>query len=278
MAQSVKPALSGLASLRENCANPPTPSVSPLWMRWFAAYAERYVRKHFHSVRLLNAPSPVSTHPLVIYLNHASWWDPMICLVLRNRFFAQRTSFAPIDAAALEKYRFFAKLGFFPVEQNSMRGTVAFLESATRVLSRHDAALWLTPQGRFTDVRERPVTFRSGLAHLARRVPVATYVPLAIEYAFWEERLPEVCVNFGEPLVIRREEANEFGAEYLKQRLEQRLEAAQHELAKAVVPRDPARLRVLSKTESGVGGVYDAWRRAKALLTGQHVALEHGSK
>jgi 1-acyl-sn-glycerol-3-phosphate acyltransferase len=200
-------------------SNVPEPRVSATWMRWFAAYAERYVRKHFHSMRLLNAPSPVSTHPLVIFLNHASWWDPMTCLVLRNRFFAHRTSFAPMDAAALDKYRFFTRLGFFPVEQNSVRGTVAFLESATRVLSRHDSALWLTPQGRFTDVRTRPVTFRSGLAHLASRVPVATYLPLAIEYAFWEERLPEVCVNFGEPLVLTSASAEQIGADNLNHEL-----------------------------------------------------------
>lgn len=264
-----------MTSRRSNVAEP---RVSALWMRWFAAYAERYVRKHFHSVRLLNAPSPVSTHPLVIYLNHASWWDPMICLVLRNRFFAQRTSFAPMDAKALEKYRFFAKLGFFPVEQNSRRGTVAFLESATHVLSRHDAALWLTPQGRFTDVRERPVTFRSGLAHVATRVPVATCMPLAIEYAFWEERLPEVCVNFGEPIVFTHEQAKQLGADTVNYQLEQQMQSAQQELAGAVIARDSAQLRVLNLSESGVGGVYDLWRRARALLRGQRLVLEHGSK
>ena len=254
------------------------PRVSPLWLRWFAAYAERYVRKHFHSVRLLNPPSPVSTHPLVIYLNHASWWDPMICLVLRNRFFGHRTSFAPIDAAALEKYRFFAKLGFFPVEQNSMRGTVTFLENAPRVLSGSNAALWLTPQGRFTDVRERPITFCTGAAHLAARVPIATYLPLAIEYAFWEERLPEVCANFGEPLVLTSAHAQQLGSDLVNRELERRLDDAQTQLATTVIERDASRLRVLAKTVSGVGGVYDVWRRATALLRGQKLQLEHGAK
>lgn len=254
------------------------PRVSSLWLRWFAAYAERYVRKHFHSVRLLNAPSPVSTHPLVIYLNHASWWDPMICLTLRNRFFAQRTSFAPMDAAALEKYRFFAKLGFFPVEQGSMRSAISFLDHAAKILSLDGAALWLTPQGRFTDVREKPVRFRGGLAHLALRVPVATYVPMAIEYAFWEERQPEVCVNFGEPLVITSGQAEQVGPAALNEELEHALEIAQTELAPAVIEKDVSRLRVLSKNAAGVGGVYDVWRRAKALFRGQKLELEHGAK
>jgi 1-acyl-sn-glycerol-3-phosphate acyltransferase len=247
-------------------------------MRWFAWYAERYVSRRFHCLRLLNAPSPVTCHPLVIYLNHASWWDPMVCLMLRNRFFARRTSFAPIDAAALEKYRFFARLGFFPVDQHSPRGAVDFLESASLVLQRDDTALWVTPQGRFTDVRARPVEFRSGLAHLASRVRVATYLPLAIEYVFWEEPLPEVCVSFGAPLVLTREQGERIGARALNAQLERRLEETQSELSAAVVARDTAQLRVLTRQKRGVGVVYDAWRRARAWLRGRTFQPEHGTK
>jgi 1-acyl-sn-glycerol-3-phosphate acyltransferase len=254
------------------------PRVSPLWMRWFASYAERYVTRRFHSLRVLNAPSPVSSHPIVIYLNHASWWDPMICLVLRNRFFAHRTSFAPIDAAALEKYRFFARLGFFPVDQHSRRGTLDFLGTASLVLGRDDAALWLTPQGRFTDVRERPVVFRSGLAHLASRVRVATYIPLAIEYVFWEERLPEVCFNFGDPIVLTREQAERLGPRAVNQQFERRMEETQSELATTTVARETAKLRVLSRQATGVGVVYDLWRRTRAVLRGQTFQPEHGAK
>ena len=43
----------------------------------------------------------------------------------------------------------------------------------------------------------RPVRLRPGLAHLARRVPGATIVPLALEYPFWDERTPEALCRFG---------------------------------------------------------------------------------
>ena len=64
--------------------------------------------------------------PLVIYSNHASWWDPLVGLVLKSEFFADRTPFAPMDAAMLERYKLFARLGFFGVEQHSRRGAIAF--------------------------------------------------------------------------------------------------------------------------------------------------------
>ena len=247
-------------------------------MRWFSAYAERYVRKHFHAVRVLRPPPPLSSAPLVVFLNHASWWDPMTCLVLRNRFFRQRESFAPIDADALVKYPFFRKLGFFPVEQHSARGAIAFLRGSTEVLARPNAALWLTPQGRFADARERPVQFRSGLAHLADRISTATFLPLAVEYSFWEEKRPEICVSFGEPFLITETAAGTLRADSSALFFESRLHAAQEELAAAVIRRDTAEFRVLGRSRGGVGGVYDLWRRAKAVCRGEKFQPEHGLK
>jgi len=247
-------------------------------MRWFSAYAERYVRKNFHAVRVLRPPPPLSSAPLVVFLNHASWWDPMICLVLRNRFFMQRESFAPIDAEALAKYPFFRKLGFFPVEQHRARGAVEFLRGSTEALARPNAALWLTPQGRFADARERPVLFRSGLAHLAARVRTATFLPLAVEYSFWEEKRPEICVSFGEPFLVTESPAGNVRADASALFFENRLRTAQEELAAAVIRRDTAAFRVLERSRGGVGGIYDLWRSAKAACNGEKFQPEHGMK
>ena len=51
--------------------------------------------------------------PLVLYTNHASWWDPLVGLIVKAEFFPDRTLFTPIDATMLERYKMFAKLGFF---------------------------------------------------------------------------------------------------------------------------------------------------------------------
>jgi len=225
-------------------------------------------------VRLLTPPPDIKG-PLVVFLNHASWWDPMVCLLLRKRFFNGRNSFAPIDASALEKYSFFKRLGFFPVEKDSARGAASFLRHGAEILSQPDSAMWLTPQGDFRDARERPVGFRGGLAHLAQRVPTVTLLPLAIEYVFWEERLPEICVSFGEPVVAGRDD---LGVDSLTGLLENRLQHAQDELAFAVIHRDTERLNVLDRRSSGVGGIYDFWRHLKSLARGRQFQPEHGSK
>ena len=255
------------------------PTVSRLLLNWFTWYSRRYIRRHFHSVRVSRSGlPPASNLPLVLYSNHASWWDPLVGLVLKSEFFADRTLFAPIDAAMLERYKIFAKLGFFGVEQHSRRGAVQFLRTAEAVLKSPQHLLAVTPQSRFADVRERPVRFEAGLGHLATRLERALFVPFVAEYVFWEERLPEILVRFGEPVEARREHASALTAEGWTRQFEQKLQAAQDALSIESQHRDPAAFQTLVSGGAGQGGIYDWWRAVKAKLRGESFNREHGRK
>ncbi len=251
------------------------PHVSPGVMRVFAAYTRRYVRRNFHSFRILQTGQPQMdvARPLVIYLNHSGWWDPLVALLLTREFLPQRTSFAPIDAAMLQRYGFFKHLGFFPVEQESTRGARKFLRDTHAILASSQNALWLTPQGRFMDVRERPLRLEGGLAALAAREPSAAFIPLAIEYTFWTEPRPEILVSFGEPIVPATEPAR--SAADWTQVFADALESTQDELAARSCRRDPAEWLTLNRGHSGVNGFYDAWRWLRARVRGEKFAPEH---
>jgi 1-acyl-sn-glycerol-3-phosphate acyltransferase len=264
-------------STRGACA--PIPSVSRPLLQWFTWYSRRYIRRHFHSVRISHSGlPPTSKLPLVIYSNHASWWDPLVGLVLKSEFFADRILFAPIDAAMLERYKMFAKLGFFGVQQHSRRGAIQFLRTAEAVLQSPRHLLAVTPQSRFADMRERPVRFEAGLGHLATRVERALFVPFVAEYVFWEERLPEILVRFGEPVEVRREHAPRFTPDGWTKHFEQKLQAAQDSLSIESQRRDPTAFQTLLSGGAGQGGIYDWWRALKAKLRGQQFSREHGRK
>jgi 1-acyl-sn-glycerol-3-phosphate acyltransferase len=252
------------------------PRRSPLLIRAFSWYGHRYVRRHFHAVRLCRATPPpkLDDRPLIVFLNHPSWWDPMICLVVARRFFPDRLHYAPMDAAALKQYRFFSKLGFFGVEPGSVRGAISLLRAGRAILSRPRTVLWLTPQGRFADPRERPVSFLPGLGRLASGPGRCALLPLAVEYPFWEERLPEVLLRFGKlvPGGREREQAELIGV------LERELEAAQDALAAEALARDQAAFDVILRGKVGVGLLYDAWRAARAALRGERFRRGHGAK
>ncbi len=270
----------GTISDRKQRAVPPAvPAPSRSLVHWFTGYSRWYIRRSFHSLRVSCSGLPPKTHlPLVVYSNHASWWDPLVFLVLRQEFFPERTAFAPMEASALEQYKFLRKLGFFAVEPGTRRGAVRFLRAGEAILGNPNALLALTPQSRFADPRERPVRFRSGLGHLALRLPHALALPMAAEYVFWEERLPEILVHFGAPSELRREESLKLGPEALTARFERELGAAQDALANAAKRREPGDFITLLHGGAGQGGIYDAWRWVKARLRGEAFRREHGCK
>src|SRR6478735_6177639 len=79
--------------------------ISQLTLRLFSSYAHMYVRRHMHSIRVVNgsAPGPLEGWPVIVCLNHPSWWDPLIALALAKATFGGRSHYAPIDSAALSK-------------------------------------------------------------------------------------------------------------------------------------------------------------------------------
>lgn len=269
-------------SPRRRAGSPPRRS---LWLlRWFTWYARGYVRRSFHRVRWIGGlPDPVAPGAQVVYyLNHASWWDPMICALLAPRIAVGRACYAPMDASALDKYRFFSRLGFFGVDRRDARAGAQFLRTACDILDADlPVALWVTPQGRFVDARERPVRFAPGLGHLAARRPDAVFVPLAIEYVFGEERLPEVYVA-SEPGLTASEAFGGAGHEHkaCTEWLERRLSTCQDRLAEVVQRRswDQESFVDLIASRSGVGGVYDLWRRARGWVRGESVRLAHADQ
>jgi 1-acyl-sn-glycerol-3-phosphate acyltransferase len=251
--------------------------IVPVLLAGFLGYIERALRGNFHAVRMAQGGhAPLVSHntPLVVYLNHASWWDPLVMMWLGARCYPGRPQFGPIDAAQLERYGFFKYLGVFGVEKGTVSGARTFLRTSRALLTQPGAMLWLTPQGRFADVRERPVNFATGLAHLAVREPDAMFVPLAIEYGFGQERYPEVILRFGPAISGRSLGAN--SAE-VQASLEVGLESIQDALAAAACNREGTLFETLLQGRGGVSVPYDLWRRFKAMWNKEKAALNHSS-
>jgi 1-acyl-sn-glycerol-3-phosphate acyltransferase len=217
-------------------------------------------------------PNVAPDLPLIVVLNHPSWWDPLVGVVLAG-LFPERAHHAPIDAKALARYDFFNKLGFYGVEQGTARGAIAFLRTTTAILSQRKTAVWVTAQGQFTDPRVRPPQLRSGIGHIARRLNRGVVVPLALEYPFWDERLPEALARFGEPILIER--GRDLSAVEWVKRIETNLAATQDALMADVLSRNGAAFETLVTGNVAIGGVYDRWRRLAAWLRRERFQAKH---
>ncbi len=231
---------------------------SPFLVRFFAKRFQKQMRKNFSAVRIIGTPPHIESR-LVVYSNHASWWDAAVYLVLSQLYFAEFTSYGPIEASQLKRYPFLSRLGIFGIELEGFSGAARFIRVARAVLARPKGLLWITPEGQFTDPRPRPLHLRGGLAHL-EKIPDITYLPLAIEYVFWNESKPEMLLHFGAPVTEGLNEA---------------LVKTMDELAEASITRDPGRFTTLIGGKAGVGGIYDTWRRLRSLWRHEHFSARH---
>lgn len=243
----------------------------------FARYLKWTVPRSFHALRLAHADRfPRTQGPLIVCLNHASWWDPVISIVLSRYLMPGADHYAPMEASALERYGFMRRLGLFPVDNSNPHTAAAqFLRGATEIFNRPNSLLWLTPEGHFTDVRTRPLRWKSGMAALLSRLPEATVVPLALEYIFWDERRPEVLALVGEPLL--RNAASTSAVDDWHTALLEHMTAAQDELAALAATRDPGNFATVLSGKAGTSMPYDLWKRTHARLTGQTYTPEHRS-
>ncbi len=239
----------------------------------FGWYLRWFFYRRFHAVRLSHSGPPrgFEDRPLIIYGNHPSWWDPALYILLCVKLFPGRLGYGPMDAKALGHYGVFERMGVFGIALDSPRGAARFLSTSLRILSNPASVLWITAEGEFADPRRRPLQLRPGIAHLARRVPSAIILPMAVEYTFWNESRPEALVRFGEPMQAgpHRSVAEWTG------HLEHELARSMDTLAAESMQREPRLFRTLLRGGAGVGGIYDLYRRSRALAGGRRFDPRH---
>lgn len=252
----------------------------------FLWYSRRLVAKRFHAMRILKGSEPVvcDDTSVLVFGNHPGWWDPIVAVVVNDVYFQPRTCYAPIDAVAVKRYPVMEKVGFFPVEQDSVQGAREFLRTMTTLLDDPQATVVLTPEGRFVDVRNS-VPFQPGLAHVVSKAERTSVIPMAIEYTFWNESTPELLFAFGPSIAIDEHRDTSRTKESWNAELEAALKATQQKLREAAITRDPKKFHAIIRGRTGFGGVYDFARRCKAAVLGKpfqpsheptHVANERG--
>lgn len=248
---------------------------SPAAVKAFSLYLQWYFQRNFNAVRMSHQGLPVLEpgRPVIICCNHPGWWDPALFILLMHILMPDRTGFGPMDSTALRRYGVLRKMGVFGIDPETRDGARHFLRAGLRILGDPRSVLWVTAEGAFTDPRVRPVRLRAGIAHLARRMPRAVVVPLALEYPFWNERRPEALIHFGSPV-----DAPTGGIAGWVATLESALTKTIDELANMSMQRDPSLFVRLLRGRSGVGGIYDLWRQGTAMMVGQRFDPRHGAE
>ncbi len=240
-------------------------------------YVRRYLRRSFHAVHLLGEPPLFDDDgrtPLLVCLNHSSWWDVLLAFHVEREFFGWE-QYGVMDERQLQRYRFFANLGMIGVDRTSLAGAREFLDYTERLLRGQRRALWLTPQGAMLSNQQRPFVFQPGLAHLAERLGRFHIARVSLHYEFWDDKLPEAFVSVSSVEMIEAD-ANFRRRDFLHAQ-EQHLEAELDILLAAARHRDASAFAPLLRSTTGISPTYDMLRALTARLRGRSFASEHSA-
>lgn len=262
----------------------PKPNDVPHIPGWFQdgfhGFLKPFLKRHFHAIGIHQDSIPhvdiPDEEPVLIFGNHPSWWDPLIAHFLNRKLFSKRQFYAPIDAEALEQYRVFGKLGFYGVRLNNTSGAASFLKQSMAILGTPGTAIWLTPEGRFSDVRDHSTDLMPGLSHLCSRMQSGRAIPLALEYVFWNERLPVCLAKLGEPISIAENQA--LDKPEWNRLVTTRLRQTQNELSQSAMQRSSDNFDNLIRGRTGAGGFYDFFRRLKSWSRLKRFRPHHGNQ
>lgn len=184
----------------------------PLVEKAMAVYNRRLLRKQFHAL-WIDGESRVAdldrTHPIVLFGNHSSWWDPLVNFYCSHSLFGF-DGYAMMEEKQLTRYGFFRWIGVFSVRRESPRDAVASLRYAGGLFGRPNRALWIYPQGVMLPADVRPLGFQTGIGRLAQMLSNAQFVPFVHRFEFVGDQKPEAFAQFGQP--FRPDERDDFRA------------------------------------------------------------------
>lgn len=175
------------------------------WLGDAAIYwllARRSLWSDFHRVWLQShgpLPEP-SDGPVIIYLNHGSWWDGYLMyvihrVVLRGRFDAHLL----MEERQLRAYRFFTWSGAFSINRHNAEDTKRSQAYAAGLLrgGKRARALFIFPQGRIVHPDRRPLITFPGIARIISQVGPITLCPVALRYEFLGQQQPHAFIRIG---------------------------------------------------------------------------------
>ncbi|GAB4514855.1 MAG: lysophospholipid acyltransferase family protein [Phycisphaerales bacterium] len=238
-------------------------------LRWFRWYIRRMVRKSFNSVRVSKDSADAlevlrtSASPLVVAMNHQSWWDPLVGLLISGELCPDRPGLAPMDREMLERFAILRRVAVFGLDPDDPASLDAMRTYVGDFMREHTgAALWLTPQGEFADPRT-PIRLRPGAAAVAADHDGCRAVSIAIEYTFWLDKKPELFLHMS---VVDPPDARSVAGWH--RAFTRTMRSDNERLSRLVAGRSPdAFTPLLTSTGGGTSPVYNLWLRLRGKRT-----------
>lgn len=173
---------------------------SPLFKKLFGWYTRLLFRYRFKKVWIHQEYKPGRNARTVYFLNHTSWWDGLIPLLLNQSRFHQQAR-ALMEVEQMQNYPFFKWLGTFSIDPADKVHTLTSLRYALDSMHRHNASLFIYPEGEIRPVKTK-IELKSGLGWFYLQLPNVDFVPVGIHMHTIRSNKPELHIWVDKPVVF----------------------------------------------------------------------------
>lgn len=171
--------------------------------RFFITFFDLVVRLlcklRFSGVYLKQGYSPSGSSRTIYYLNHTSWWDGLIPLLLNQKCFRQQAR-AMMEDKQMREHGFFKRIGAFSVSLENPKSAIRSLRYAVESMKRPNASLFIYPEGEIRPFSLDKPEFKSGLSWIVSKYSRPDVVPVAIYFTTAKSSKPALYLQVGEPV------------------------------------------------------------------------------
>ncbi|MDZ7714990.1 MAG: lysophospholipid acyltransferase family protein [Balneolaceae bacterium] len=179
---------------------------SRLFIRFFRIYVKLLFKRRFKKVWISQDYKPSKTSRTVYYLNHNSWWDGLIPLMLNEYRFKQQAR-ALMEDKQMKKFSFFKRIGAFSINLDDPRKTITSLRYAVKSIERDHSCLFVYPEGQI-QAQGSDLNFKQGLSWIHGKVESVDFVPIGIYIHTIRHDKPELHIKVGKPIDMGQKKSN----------------------------------------------------------------------
>lgn len=172
---------------------PANESKPVIW--FFKWYTFWLCKRRFSAVWTKNEIDIPKNASVLFLVNHHTWWDGLIPLLL-NEFVFHKRARAIMEDAQMKKHTFFAKIGAMSINRSNARSAVYTLNQASEWLKQPNTCLFLYPEGKITNP-SNPINIEGGVLRIIKQAPDCVVIPISVYISHQRGDKPELFVRTG---------------------------------------------------------------------------------
>ena len=187
--------------------------------------------------------------PTILFAPHCNWWDGIVLYNTTHRIFHKEIR---LMVEELNRFPLLRRGGAYSVNKKSAQSAMKALQYSVDVVGDIRNMLCIFPQGIIRPPHYRPIEFQTGLAYIAEkaleRYGKVNLIPMAIDYCFLRDNRPEVIVEFGKRIEMRKgNELDKLSRKELTHYLEHALQETCDNLFNEISQGDISKYNILFK-------------------------------